>query len=206
MISEARAILDTDKIKELTQTVIFKTVKFEDEYRGCVNAVMCASSLAYHGLLVSVDRLWLCNVDLSPVPAQHLSSLVSCVSRRLHIQNVSGCDLVSILDSGSVKCDDLTIRRQSLGREETQALVQAMESGVEVMVLWSEVTLDIEALAEYSGQGECKEVVLIWDTRDRYRREMKTWARSKNWIVSRDTKWGLNLERDLERAPPMCDE
>ena len=39
------------------------SVKFEDKYRGCVNAVMCASSLAYHGLLVSVDLVWRICID-----------------------------------------------------------------------------------------------------------------------------------------------
>ena len=48
------------------------------------------------------------------------------------------------------------------GREETQGLLQAMESGVEKAWLGFknvkqeyEVTLDIKALTEYSGQGVC---------------------------------------------------
>ena len=46
-----------------------------------------------------MDTLWLLDVDLSPVPAQHLASLALCVTFRLSIRNVSGCDLVSILTS-----------------------------------------------------------------------------------------------------------
>ena len=60
----------------------------------------------------------------------------------------------------SLKCIDLTIISQSLGREETQALVQAMESGVEDLNLGKEVTVDIEALIQYSGQGVCSSVRL----------------------------------------------
>ena len=57
------------------------------------------------------------------------------------ISNVSGCDLVTILDS--VKSNLLIIISQSLSSEETQALVRAMESGVLEVRLNKDVTLDI---------------------------------------------------------------
>ena len=143
--------------------------------------MMCGASLAQYGLLGSVKRLCLNNVDLSPVPAQHLASLVSCVTSDLVINNVSGCDLVSILTS--LKCRQLYITNQSLGREETQALVQAMESGVETVKLGGLVTLDVEALAEYRGQGVCWKVKLCGDTVDRYKEDLSKWARSIDWRV-----------------------
>ena len=145
----------------------------------------CGASLAHHGLLSSVNRLSLYFIDLSPVPTQHLASLVSCVTNHLDIWNVSGCDLTSILTSA--KCGFLYIYGQSLGSEETQALVQAMESGVEEVRLTNGVTLDIEALTEYSGQGVCRKVELFLDesyTADRYREGMRTWARNRNWRVA----------------------
>ena len=109
---------------------------------------ICGLSLAHHGLLGSGFRfMTLDNVDLSPVPTQHMASLVSCVTDELGIWNVSGCDMVSILTS--VKCQELHIRWQSLGREETKALVQAMETRVEKLILGEMVTLDPEALDEY---------------------------------------------------------
>ena len=62
-----------------------------------------------------------------------------------------------------------------------------MESGVGRVELHGEVTLDIEALAEYSGQGVCRTVMLQWpDTMARYRQELVTWARSRNWRVYPD--------------------
>ena len=81
-----------------------------------------------------------------------------------------------------------TLYSQSLGREETQALVQAMESGVEIVGMWGGVTLDMEmeTLAEYSGQGVCSEVMLYGDTAVRYKEELVTWARSRNWRVHTD--------------------
>ena len=248
MILGARAILDTEKIQRLTKRI--RDAFACDIHIWSHMEMMCGASLAQYGLLGSVKRLCLNNVDLSPVPAQHLASLVSCVTGDLVIDNVSGCDLVSLLTSlkcnwlllcrqrlgreetqalvqamGSrmkkvelcnvdlspmaslascvtseliinnlsgcdlvrlltrLKCDMLEISSQSLGREETQALVQAMESRVDRMWLGAEVTLDIEALVEYSGQGECREVRLWVDTAARYREEVIKWAKSKNWTV-----------------------
>ena len=89
--------------------------------RSLPGIITCAASLDHHKLLGSVQDMRLCNVDLTSVPAEHLASLASSVTGRVSINNVSGCDLVTVLDS--VKSQLLSIRRQSLGREETQALV-----------------------------------------------------------------------------------
>ena len=195
MILEARGILDTDKIEKLTE-------RFRDyvDIRGNrdIMKLMRGASLVHHGLLISVDTVWLYNVDLSPVPAQHLASLASFVRRDLNIVNVTGCDLVSLVSC--LKCQKLDIKSQRLGREETQALVQAMESGVEkvVLLLDDEVTLDMEALAEYSGQGVCR-MVGLGDTATRYRGELVTWARSRNWRVKEypnlDEDWRCIVQR-----------
>ena len=145
---------------------------------------MCSASLAHHGLLGSVEELSLIDVDLSPFPARHLASLTSSLTNGLGISNVRGCDLVSLLNS--LKCEELFISEQSLGRKETQALVQAMESSVEEVVLGKGVTLDLETLAEHSGQGVCRQVELRGNAAARYREELRKWARSKNWKVDVD--------------------
>ena len=44
------------------------------------------------------------------------------------------------------------------------------------MTLGDETTLDIEALVKYSGQGRCNIATLA-----RYSKELRTWARSRNW-------------------------
>ena len=96
-----------------------------------VEEIICCASLAHHGLLGSVDIMRLLGIDLSQVPTQHLASLASCVTGDLFIQNVSGCDLVSILDS--LNCQ--VLRR--LSRKETRAMVQAMESHCEEGEGWT---------------------------------------------------------------------
>ena len=183
LILEARAILDTAKIERLTERFRYVGVNGN----GNIMRLMCGASLAHHSLLGSLYSLDLRNADLSPVPAQHLASLASCVTSELFINNVSGCDLVSLLSS--LKCENMTITSQSLGREETQALVRAMESSVEWVTLYQWVTLDMETLAEYSGQGVCWVVDLHYNTAARYRGELVTWARSRNWGVDADKDW-----------------
>ena len=77
----------------------------------------------------------------------------------------------------------MSIRRQSLGSEETEALVLAMESHEERVGLNEEVTLDIRVLIEYNGQGKCRDVVCYSDTAPRYREQLRTWATSRNWTL-----------------------
>ena len=132
--------------------------------------------------------LSLCDEYPTSLPAEQLASLVSSVTEWVSIENVSGCDLVNILDS--VKSKQLTIFSQSLGREETQALVRAMESRVEKVRLHAEVKLDIIVLMEYSGRGKCGEVEGFNYTENfssigyRYSEALRTWARSRNWEVT----------------------
>ena len=140
------------------------------------------------------------NVDLSSVPADHLASLVSRASWSVAINNVHGCDLITFLDS--VKSGGISIRnhRESLGSKETQALVRAMESHVEHLTLHQGVTLDIEALMEYSGQGKCREVVCYCDTADRYKEQLATWTTSRNWAVTLDKCISLGQRFYMERG------
>ena len=163
---------------------------------GDVTTVMCGASLSHHGLLGSLSRMMLCDVDLSQVPDKDLvslASLASCVTGDLRIRNVTGGQQIATLLT-NLKCNRLLISRQSLGQGETRALVQAMESSVEEVWLW-EVSLEREALSEYSGQGVCREVSLWNDTAARYKEELKQWAGNRNWRVTKDTDEMFYVER-----------
>ena len=156
--------------------------------------ITCAASLAHHRLLgsASVKGIVLRD-DLTSVPADHLAPLTSSVTGSVYISDVSGCDLVTILDF--VKSAGLWITSQSLDREETQALVRAMESRVQQLGLNGGVTLDTGALTSYSGEGECRWLRSIGDTASRYRGQLRTWATSTNWEVTRDSDSLLNIQR-----------
>ena len=144
-------------------------------YKPLLPDIITAASMAQHKLLGSVKIMWLEDVDLASVPAEYLASLASCVTERVYITNVSNCDIISILDN--VKCEWLKIKNQRLSSAETQALVKAMESNVEMVILGSgdggEVSLDILALTQYSGEGKCWQVSLR-DTEDKYREEVRS--------------------------------
>ena len=179
---EAQGILSTEKIQRLIKRVKDVFCVFFGN-KDMISWIRCGASLAHHGLLNGMVGMAMEDVDLSSVPAEHLVSLTSNVKVGLCIKNVSGCDLVSIFTS--LKCSVVTITNQSLGREETRALVQKMEMdgiwrGLGILNL-DEVTLDIEALVEYSGKGPCSQIRLNKATLDRYSEELRTWAKSKNW-------------------------
>ena len=187
---ETKGILDIGVIESLAERV--KEALSQGYHYRSLAVITCAASLAHYRLLGSVRLMRLYHDDLTSVPAEHLASLASCVTGRVAIKNVSGCDLVTVLDS--VKSEWLVINSQSLGSEETQALVRAMESGVERVVLLYDVTLDIRDLMEYSGQGKCRRVECHLNTKYR-RKELKTWAMSRNWTVTRDDKDCFVIER-----------
>ena len=135
----------------------------------------CAATLAYRGWIKDLDNIWLQEIDLS-TPMQHLISLLSSVKRTVNIDDeVTGLDLVTILDS--LQCQEIRLGCERLGREETQALVRAMESRVEKVFLYNEIELDMEALSEYSGQGRCRvlECKGVREVTSCY--QLMTWAR-----------------------------
>ena len=143
------------------------------------SVITFAARLAHHRLLESVKSM-IIDVDLTSVPDEHLAS---SVTGELHIKNVSGCDLVTILDN--VNCKHLYIWSQCLGSEETQALVRAIESRVGVVILHKGVSLDISSFASFNPNS------LL----DRYRGKLKTLARCRNWKVTRERKSCYTIQR-----------
>ena len=128
------------------------------------------------------------DVDMGEVPSHRLVALASCVTRSLCIQNVSGCDMVALLDS--VKCRVLHIDGQKLKTEDTQALVRAMETSVVHVYIGrtKEATLDIEALTQYNHQGKCKRIQMAFEylepeTRDKYEEALSNWPSPYPWRV-----------------------
>ena len=152
--------------------------------------IKCAANMAHHGLLGPVREMRLCEVDLTSVPAEQLTSLTSSVTDGVQIENVSGFSLVNFMDN--VKSKQLEISSQSLGSEETHALVRAMESRVEKVRLHGEVKLDIGVLIfEYSGRGKCGEIEGFSFTENYSRNyrygyidKLKQWAQIRNWKVT----------------------
>ena len=180
IVLETRGIITHDVFESLEERVREK-ICFAS-FSSCTSnlpAFTCAASMAHPGWLGSVKDMGTRDVDLTSVPAEHLASLASNMTWRVFIENVRGCGLVTILDN--VNCERLVLSCQSLGSEETQALVWAMESRVERVQLQAEVTLDIRGLMEYLGQGKCGRVECLDDTTDRYKDQLRTWTKSRSW-------------------------
>ena len=173
MILETNGILDPEQIQSLTVRVRGALLSGE----GTKTEILCGAALAEHNLLGSANLTELVDVDLSDVPDKRLASLASCVTDTLDIRNVTGGQQIATLLT-NLKCYVLSIIRQNLGQGETLALVQAMESGVEVVVLWDEVTLDMDALSEYNGQGVCSAVRLYDDAAAKHKEALRMWASS----------------------------
>ena len=57
--------------------------------------------------------------------------------------------------------------------------------GEGVREVWlDDVSLDMETLAQYDGQGECRELRFRADTLERYRAQVDVWAANMGWAVS----------------------
>ena len=180
-LSEARGILQTDMITSLVEKV---SSMFSVKYFPSLEEITCAASLAQYGFIRSVRNMMLRHVDLSSIPADHLASLVSCVTWIVEIRiDASGFDLVRFLDS--LRCEWLYVG-VSMGRKETQALVRAMEShvvNVRIINVYpgrGDMTLDIKALTKYSGRGKCRHIQYY---EYNYRKKLITWARNKKWKI-----------------------
>ena len=75
--------------------------------------------------------------------------------------------------------------------------MQAMESGVERVALgaYEEVTLDIGVMTEYKGEGKCREITCYSYTADKYREEIRVWARSIRWRITQDCELFFTIKR-----------
>ena len=141
--------------------------------------LQCAASLATHGYVTQLEMLRLCDLDTSLVPAEDLRSLVTC-SGWVLIYNVTG-DLSPMFSS--VQWRRITIFNTSLSTADTRALVAAMDTRVKRVMLGGDGTLDMEKLAHYDGTGECEQVELCGNTRERHTNRVKAWAENMGWQV-----------------------
>ena len=140
----------------------------------------CAAALASHGHLTRVEKLTLKNMDISSVEPGDLRTLVKCVTEEVSVDNVTG-DLSPLLHSS--RCRALRLHNITLTTDETQNLAVAMVSGVKEVRLGKNVTLGMETLTQYNGQGECEEVELFDNTKERYLDQVKVWAGDMDWEI-----------------------
>merc|ERR1739838_423748 len=159
----------------------------------CEGKITSLASFAYHGVLPNVAKLSLCSnvshglqhgysyddlyrnhgvsLDLGVVPSDQLQALVPCVTDHIEIINVTGYDVTSLLDL--VNCTKLLLT-QKLNQEETEALVRAMTTRVDEVYLGGRrgiLSLDVDTLTQYKGDGKCGAIHCLWN-KDRRERMM----------------------------------
>ena len=125
---------------------------------------MALEHLVSYGVIESVQNL---KLDLRHPRGNHshLQKLVQCVTGTIDISNVQPLDatdehynLATLLDA--VNCKELQLFAEKLNKEETEALVRAMTSRVEILHLYLQFMFDLDhdSFSKYNGDGKCKEV------------------------------------------------
>ena len=163
-------------------------------FRPSMSLLKTAALLAWEGHLTSVKRMDIRDKSIRDIPRDQMEKLASIVTGEVYIFNMTHHDqLGSIL--ASVKCTQLGLVRMDLSDTETRALVTAMRDRLETVVL-SGVTLDMEELAKYNGQGHCSWLEL-WDDNMmlRYGERLREWAADQGWTVT-EMDGILRMERN----------
>ena len=161
----------------------------QDSKHFSLQELASTASLIHHGMLgeVSCKMLCLVDVNLSSIPIQHLGSLAACVTDVVFFgvnENVIP-DLGVFLDK--VKCDKLLFLGQSLGTDETLALVRAMqEVRIVVLLLGTRGTVDVKALRNFDGKGRCEQVWMVKGKGDSIENteDMRKLAKTIDWGVT----------------------
>ena len=172
--------------------------------------IKCAANLAHRELIDELECIRLGNTntldvtDLSTIPTHHLSSLVASAVGDVYIANVTGCDLVTIINS--LQCDVLDIFNQRLGREETKALGVAMKYRVSQVVMLDEVELDVKVLTDEIDVGRVMHRSMDLhlkcesSTDVTYARELRRWADGKG------LSYEIHNEKGVFRNDDVVDE
>ena len=143
-----------------------------------------AALLAWEGHLTSVEYMEIRNKSITDIPQDQMKMLASIVTGIVSINNMTHTDqLGSIL--ASIKCPELSLWNMYLSDTETRAVITAMRDRVQTVYL-HDITLDIEELTQYDGQGCCSELQVWDDTKRRYGGGLGRWAEDIGWTVSQD--------------------
>ena len=151
-----------------------------------------AALLALEGSLTSVKNMLIRNMHITDIPRAQMEKLTTIATERVWIDNMTPTSQLNCI-LACVKCPWLWLDDMSLSEENTRALVTAMRERVE-RVLLDEITLDIEQLTKYDGQGRCRELGVCGDTRTRHEDRLRRWAADTGWTTENHGVW-LWMER-----------
>ena len=127
----------TNKAASITELTMGFTTYPTGSYPSLAQ-VTSLTTFAEMGFVPRVSGLWLKNLDLSTVPPSHLAALAGSDSdmKTIDINNVTG-DLSPLLSH--LRCMQLYLSNISLSASATLSLVTGMETGIEVLSLFTSV-------------------------------------------------------------------
>ena len=173
-------------------------------YRPSEAELVRAALLAWEGFLTSVEFLRMENISIRDISREKMKKLASIVTDTVRINDLTHTDqLGSILVSAN--CPNLRLGYDmELSELETRALVSAMRVRLQKVDL-EDVTLDIEELTKYDGQGICKVLVFAGDEmRTRHEDRLRRWAADIGWTVNGYCD-SLVVKRHRDKNYFICD-
>ena len=150
--------LQPEVMVELGRVIETLIISIDGNDNNSEEKVLALTNLLSCGVIESLSRLKL-EKDLGFISVDRLQSLVPIVTEKVYINDVTNCDMKTLLDL--VNCKELLIIVKTLGKEETEALVRAMTSRVETVYLYildKFFSLDSDTFKKYQGGGKCREI------------------------------------------------
>ena len=128
-----------------------------------------------------------------------MEKLTSIVTNWIWIEDITQTilQLSSIL--ASVRSTRLQLSNVELSEKDTWALVTAMEDWVEVVWL-DNVTLNMEDLCQYGGQGQCRELT-VCGKNESYPR-LRSWAAQEQWVTLDNEAMFMMERKQKQHQPP----
>ena len=183
---------DPQKRKEADK---IQAASSHEYYEPSEDELKTAAQLAQEGYLSSLKYMRIKNRNISEISRDNMAKLSSIV-KVMQIDNITPVSHLGVI-LASVQSYLLILSNMSLSEENTWALVTAMRARVQSVVLWNNVTLDLELLAAYDGEGRCTRLELRGDTRAKYETRLRRWAGDKVWAVTEDDSPALSSLKSL---------
>ena len=171
-----------------------KISEYEWLYVPSVSMLRLAAQLASDGHLKSVEEMELLDMDISDIPPDPFGKLVSKVTDLVSIYLLTPTTHLDIIMENA-QCRRLDLSCMDLTELQTRAMVRAMQDRV-IGVKLSGVTLDIEVLCQYNGQGKCWMLKLEANTRTLHGERILSWMEEVGWSVLTDTDWELTVHNN----------
>jgi len=160
-IAKAISLIKTENLQPEVMDELARTIEssiWQQKYgRGqkWEERIRALANLVSYGVIESLQHL---RLDLRLTPGDHLQELISSVTGTVDISSLEDNRLATLFDA--VDCKELHLLTEILNQEETEALVRAMTTRVEILRLNLHMEWDMayDTFSKYKGDGKCTEL------------------------------------------------